>query len=52
MLSVDPRYTFAQFVADAIDAHCDRLEREHHDGAQWEPPSRPLKPGSRIAGKG
>ncbi|GAA3621844.1 hypothetical protein GCM10022199_27860 [Marihabitans asiaticum] len=42
-------YTLTQFLLDATEEHCRRLEAEHHDGQPWPPmPKGDLPRGARI----
>lgn len=43
------QYTLSRFLLDATREHCDRLEREHHDGQPWPPMTKGGLPrGNRI----
>lgn len=48
MQRMNPAYSLSQLVEEAVRAHVDRLERAHHEGRAWEPPSAPLRRGRRI----
>lgn len=47
MTTVDPDYTLAQFVEDALAAEVARLQVEHHDNRPW-PAAKDLRRGRRV----
>lgn len=46
-LHVDPGYTLARLVDDALTAWCEHLERTHHEGQPWPGGLSPLPAGRR-----
>ncbi|KNX35933.1 hypothetical protein [Luteipulveratus halotolerans] len=45
---VDPGYTLAQLVDEALRSYVTRLEKEHNDGQAW-PQLERLRPGRRVS---
>lgn len=50
MLAVDPDFSLAQLVEQALASEIARLEREHHGGRPWPGVARRLRPGRRVQG--
>ena len=47
------RYTLTQFILDATQAHCRRLEEQYHDGEPWSPLTKGvLMRGARLGSPG
>lgn len=44
---VDPSFTLTQLVTDALQAHIDQLQQEHHGGQPWTRADR-LRPGRPL----